>query len=467
MNNRNKIIIAVFAVFTLILAIIGTTYAWYSVAHNGIQNNTITSGTITFHYDEKSQGLSVQDAMPMTDLEGMAQNSYFEFDITSKTSNTVDIPYYITVRRSGTGTNMDDLVKIYLTKVNNGIENPVLLTTGSQISTFDDLNSYRNNAINIPENEKELYTDSVLAGDSDYKETYRLRMWISEEADFSDGDYNNKTYTLKVNVYGEGNEVIPNVTITNKGKTQLTMDETLTLLASKRLINDNITWSSSDSTKATVSNGVVTPISAGDVTITASAGTQSDSISLKIIDIGSIISIGSEDFYYIGKSGTDWLLLAKYNLNIGENQAVGDVGIQNSNCLGINSAGITPYPCLIAFDTNDSNVYSSSSIKEYVDSYVDTLKQTNSKVKSGRLLTQTDLENLINDGVAFTQDSFSLNSGSNYTGKEWLSATSYWLDKPLGETVGKMIIAPANQVAYTGVTHNASSGLRPVIILES
>ena len=214
---KGKRIIALVAVLGIILITAGATYAWFSYSKSGAKENTISAGSITFHYKESSQGLTLDDAVPMTDSQGMAQTDYFDFTITSNTSSTVDIPYYITARRSGTGTNMDNVVKVYLTKVDdNGTETPIEIVNGKQIATFSELGSYTNSdGINIPQEEKLLAREIVFAGSNNYKEKYRLRMWIDEKANFiiqQDGQediypYNGKTYTLKVNVYGSGVEV--------------------------------------------------------------------------------------------------------------------------------------------------------------------------------------------------------------------------------------------------------------------
>ena len=213
---KNKKVLLGLLVLVVILVTIGGTLAWFSYSKDGTRNNVIKSGSIKFHYDEKSQGITLNDAVPMTDNQGMGQSTYFEFDITAQTSNTVDIPYYITATRSGTGTNMDNVVKVYLTKVNGGVETPVEVVSGKTIATVDELGSYINNdGISIPATEKSLYNDRVLAGDTNYLQTYRLRMWIDSSAQFiiqQDGQedlypYQDKTYTLKVNVYSNGIDI--------------------------------------------------------------------------------------------------------------------------------------------------------------------------------------------------------------------------------------------------------------------
>ena len=177
MKKNKKLIIIILVAIAIIAVTATATYAFLSYIKEGTTENSITTGAITFHYQEDNQGISLGDAMPMTESQGKAQSNYFEFTITSKTSSVVDIPYYITAIRTGTGTNMDNIMNVYLTKVaNNGTETQVAL------SKFSELGSYTHNTLTIPVNEKLLYRDTVYAETSEYTQKYRLRMWIDNSA---------------------------------------------------------------------------------------------------------------------------------------------------------------------------------------------------------------------------------------------------------------------------------------------
>ena len=104
--KNKKTLVAFLVILGIILTTVGVTVAWFSYARNGSRENTITAGGITFHYQEESQGITLQDAMPMTDDQGKTQNKYFDFKITSKTNEGVTIPYYITARMVGNSTDM-------------------------------------------------------------------------------------------------------------------------------------------------------------------------------------------------------------------------------------------------------------------------------------------------------------------------------------------------------------------------
>ena len=211
MKNNKKLLIAILGILGIVLTTVGVTVAWFTYSRNGVKENTITVGSIKFHYAEGSRTIEVDDMMPMTDSQGKAQSDYFEFTITSDTSRTLDISYYITARRTNSSdANMDSIIKVYLTKVDdNGVETQVLL------SKFGGLNGYTNSAINIPASEKTLYNDTVLAGTQGYTQKYRLRMWIDYDAKYIVQEENqpdqyplqDKSYALTVNVYSEGNAI--------------------------------------------------------------------------------------------------------------------------------------------------------------------------------------------------------------------------------------------------------------------
>ena len=81
-------------------------------------------------------------------------------------------------------------------------------------------------------------------------------------------------------------------------KTTATMDlyETMTLTATLEGVTGDVVWSSSDPTKATVENGVVTSIAAGEVTVTATVGEVSATCVVTIASSGQVpvLSIGDE-----------------------------------------------------------------------------------------------------------------------------------------------------------------------------
>ena len=222
MKNK-KMLVSVLGVVGLLFIISGVAYAWFSYAKEGVKENTIKSGSITFHYQEGNRNISLDDAMPMTDAQGKVLPNYFEFDITSSTSDTVDIPYYITARKSSNSDNIDSIVKVYLTKVDgSGHETQVFL------GKYSELNQYVNSEIDVSSHtEKLVYNDLVYATTKNYNQKYRMRMWIADDTEFitqSNGvdtyPYQDKHFTLTVNVYSNGDSVSSN-TVQGRKNVQL------------------------------------------------------------------------------------------------------------------------------------------------------------------------------------------------------------------------------------------------------
>ena len=204
-NKKKQIIITLIAIISLIIITVGVTYAFFNYAKEGTTDNTIQTGGITFLYTEVSgvgKGISLTEAYPVADSIGKVQvgeGKVFDFKVTSNISMNSSIGYQVTARKKTGSTLANSAVKVYLTEV-NGTEQELLLSKYSELSQTDrvDVNKYT---------EKVLYESRVPANTSNYEKNFRLRMWVSDDTDFSDGSMNDKTFTLTVNVYADGKVV--------------------------------------------------------------------------------------------------------------------------------------------------------------------------------------------------------------------------------------------------------------------
>ena len=230
------------AILGILFITAGISYAFFTYSRDGLKENVIESGSIKFHYQEDSQGISITDGMPVDDNTGKSSNKYFDFSVTSTTSSKIKIPYYVTVKRKGNDSSLDNAVKLYLTEVNNNSETELTLDNDKTISTYGELANYVNNDLNITvaKNEKSLYRAIVPVNSNNYEKHYRLRMWLTDGIEFtqtvtgscSDPTYttaeacveahkdwtdvattDQKEFTVKVNVYGFGNMASDNANI--------------------------------------------------------------------------------------------------------------------------------------------------------------------------------------------------------------------------------------------------------------
>ena len=212
-NKKKQIIITLIAIISLIVITVGVTYAFFNYAKEGTTDNTIKTGTITFLYTEVSgvgKGISLTEAYPVADSIGKVQvgeGKVFDFKVTSNISMNSNIGYQVTARKKTGSTLANSAVKVYLTEV-NGTEQELLLSKYSELSQTDkvDISKY---------DERILYEATVPANTKNYEKNFKLRMWVSDDTDFTDGSMNDKTFTLTVNVYADGKVVTDNLDTTN------------------------------------------------------------------------------------------------------------------------------------------------------------------------------------------------------------------------------------------------------------
>ena len=204
-NKKKQIIITLIGIISLIVITVGVTYAFFNYSRTGTTDNVVKTGGITFLYTEVSgvgKGISLTEAYPVADSIGKVQTGegkVFDFKVTSNISMNSNIDYQVTARKKTGSTLANSAVKVYLTEV-NGTEQELLLSKYSELSQTDKVDSSKFD-------ERILYEATVPANTSNYEKNFRLRMWVSDDTDFTDGSMNDKTFTLTVNVYADGKVV--------------------------------------------------------------------------------------------------------------------------------------------------------------------------------------------------------------------------------------------------------------------
>ena len=303
-NKKKQIIITLVAIISLIVITVGVTYAFFNYAKEGTTDNTIQTGSITFLYTEVSgvgKGISLTEAYPVSDSIGKVQvgeGKVFDFKVTSNISMNSSIGYQVTARKKTGSTLANSAVKVYLTEV-NGTEQELLLSKYSELSQTDKVDSSKFD-------ERILYEATVPANTTNYEKNFRLRMWVDENTDFSDGSMNDKTFTLTVNVYADGKVVTDNLDTTNTLDSITVSDCTL----------DPVFNSATTEYSCTVKNNVTS------VTVNA----QATSTKAKVRGLGSKdLTVGKNilPIRVIAEDGSEKI----YNVNVTRKAAVQNVSI--------------------------------------------------------------------------------------------------------------------------------------------
>lgn len=169
----------------------GVTYSFYKGGEDD-PNHGIETGNILFTYSDVNQvgnGIHIRNAVAIPDSQGkltMGTNQYFDFNITTTTKSS-NLHYEVLIYKDQVATLGDHNVKVYLSQKMGGYENELVLKKVSELprKTYNGKEYYV------------LYGKTLKENLENYSDFFRLRMWVDEKAE----DYDNQTYSIKVDVY--------------------------------------------------------------------------------------------------------------------------------------------------------------------------------------------------------------------------------------------------------------------------
>ena len=194
MNDKKKKLTMIgLSIFALAIVTLGTYALWSQISTT--RENTISTGQVKMSYTEVNE-LTLNNALPMKDEDGKKQTNYFDFKVlsyikTNANDNTKRKLNYNVILEPLTVTNAlsNNEVKVYLTKIENGVETEVIRPT-----TIDKLNNY------ILKSQEETFSNNK----GEVTTSYRIRTWI--DYNVNPDKFNNKSYSYKfrVNVNNEG-----------------------------------------------------------------------------------------------------------------------------------------------------------------------------------------------------------------------------------------------------------------------
>jgi len=186
MKKKTKIMIL--SVVALILVTIGITYAYWLVTKSQEGENVITTGCLDITLDGEND-ITLSDQFPLSDEDGMKLTPY-TFTVTNNCTTSVD--YQINLEALGTEA---DALKTSSLKVVLDDNSSRLLSSYREVETTIE-GSYESH---------QLATGTLGAAtiaNTNNKVTYKLRLWIDENAPISEMD---KTFRSKISVtIGQG-----------------------------------------------------------------------------------------------------------------------------------------------------------------------------------------------------------------------------------------------------------------------
>lgn len=197
MNKKSTgLLLSVLGVLSLVLITAGVTYAFFNYAKLGTTENSITTGSLTFLYDEiggEGNQVKIENALPTKDSDGMVlagSNNVFNFKVTAQNTGNVPIEYEVTARKVDGSTLADSNVKIYLESSNDGVTYAAapLTVTDGVVKTYSELGTPKT-TIPTGITEKLIYSGEVAGGTQTYTNNFKLRMWLKEGSSTTGTDY--------------------------------------------------------------------------------------------------------------------------------------------------------------------------------------------------------------------------------------------------------------------------------------
>ena len=174
-DKKKKITVIIISILIVLILLLALTYAYFSTQLNGT-DNIVKVGELELVLDETSEGISLDNAVGISDSKGMSLEGS-TFELINNGSNAVDYIIYLDDNTIGdTDTRIDDkYLKYNLNK--NGTD------SGATILTKTGTNPNR------------VIDSGTIEGKGTNK--YKLNLWITDEVD---GNYSGQVFSGKLRV---------------------------------------------------------------------------------------------------------------------------------------------------------------------------------------------------------------------------------------------------------------------------
>ena len=175
-------------VLFLLLALLGTSYAFFSWSYEGKEDNLLSTPDISFRLLESNKEvIGIENGVPMTDEQGMSQTgtgNVFDFEVRSKFTGTKDVKYKVNLEKLSIDEGLkqipDNEIKVYV----EDFEGKTVLEP-TKISDLDNYNLF-------------IKTDRHSKDNEEISSKYRLKVWLSQEVDIFNNE--NRQYKFKINI---------------------------------------------------------------------------------------------------------------------------------------------------------------------------------------------------------------------------------------------------------------------------
>ena len=185
-TNSRKVKIIVIAICTVLLLVMGATYAWLRLTLNGSKVNVLRAGGLELTLDETSEGITLEDVVPVTDAKGL-QGKEYTFTLENKGSDSSYTIY------------LDDVLDIDQNGENDFEESERMSDSDIKYSLIKNGKTTTKVLTETGTNPNRVLDSGIIKKGT--TNTYSLRLWIKEEAE--NDSIMNKIFAAKLRVEAE------------------------------------------------------------------------------------------------------------------------------------------------------------------------------------------------------------------------------------------------------------------------
>ncbi|MGM9834388.1 MAG: hypothetical protein ACI31M_01230 [Bacilli bacterium] len=178
MSNTKKKVCIIIVSALLIVGMVAVSYAYWSISRVQETTNVLASGCIDISLTAEENVITIQNAIPITDEEGMSLVPY-TFTVTNTCKSSIQ---YDVVLESLAGTTLQNT--------------SVQVALGSSNKLYSEYEEVETTLTDSKEARR--LTTGVLTAENNSK-TYELRLWIDEDAPLSE---QNKSFEAKIVING-------------------------------------------------------------------------------------------------------------------------------------------------------------------------------------------------------------------------------------------------------------------------
>ena len=116
-KTSRRILLSILILTILVISVISISFATFQEVPNDNNPNSISTGNISMTYTEDTNGISITNALPISDVVGKTlkgKGEYFDFTINSTIVGKAKLVYEIAAIKDKSSTVSDSNIKLYL-----------------------------------------------------------------------------------------------------------------------------------------------------------------------------------------------------------------------------------------------------------------------------------------------------------------------------------------------------------------